>query len=52
VKKRPKEIVLFVLRGKKDTQIVRIETRWSAAPPAKAAPAAPPEKPKAETPAK
>ena len=52
VKKRPKEIVLFVLRGKKDTQIVRIETRWAAAPPAKAAPAAPEEKPKAETPAK
>ncbi|MCX5654673.1 MAG: PDZ domain-containing protein [Planctomycetota bacterium] len=52
VKKRPKEIVLFVLRGKKDTQLVRIETRWSAAPPAKAAPAAPAEKTKAETPAK
>ena len=52
VKKRPKEIVLFVLRGKKDTQIVRIETRWAAAPPAKTAPAAPAEKPKAETPAK
>jgi S1-C subfamily serine protease len=52
VKKRPKEIVLFVLRGKKDTQIVRIETRWAAAPPAKAAPAAPAEKPKAETPEK
>jgi S1-C subfamily serine protease len=42
VKKKPKEIVLFVLRGKKDTQLVRIEPRW-------AAPA--PEKPKAEPPA-
>ena len=28
VKKKPKEIVLFVLRGKKDTQLVRIEPRW------------------------
>jgi len=44
VKKRPKEIVLFVLRGKKDTQLVRIETRW-AAPPGKApAESPPPEK--------
>ena len=51
-KKRPKEIVLFVLRGKKDTQLVRIETRWAAPPPAKAAPPAPAEKPKAEEPAK
>ena len=28
VKKKPNEIVLFVLRGKKDTQLVRIEPRW------------------------
>jgi len=28
VKKKPKEVVLFVLRGKKDTQLVRIEPRW------------------------
>jgi serine protease Do len=40
-RKKPKEIVLFVLRGKKDTQLVRIETRWAAAP----------EKPKTEPPA-
>jgi serine protease Do len=39
IKKKPKEIVLFVLRGKKDTQLVRIETHWDAA-----------EKPKADTP--
>jgi len=26
--KKPKEVVLFVLRGKKDTQLVRIEPRW------------------------
>jgi serine protease Do len=26
--KKPEEIVLFVLRGKKDTQLVRIEPRW------------------------
>jgi S1-C subfamily serine protease len=53
VKKRPKEIVLFVLRGRKDTQIVRIETRWAAPPPAaKTAPEAPAEKPKAEAPEK
>ena len=53
VKKKPKEIVLFVLRGKKDTQIVRIEPRWAAPPPAKAPPAAPPaEEPKADVPAK
>ena len=39
-RKKPKEIVLFVLRGTKDTQLVRIETRWAAAP----------EKPKAEPP--
>ncbi len=38
-KKKPKEIVLFVLRGKKETQLVRIECRWDA-----------PEKPKTETP--
>jgi S1-C subfamily serine protease len=38
--KKPKEVVLFVLRGKKETQLVRIETRWDAA-----------EKPKGETPA-
>jgi serine protease Do len=28
VKKKPEEIVVFVLRGKKDTQLVRIEPRW------------------------
>ena len=28
VAKKPKEIVLFVLRGKKDTQLLRIEPRW------------------------
>ena len=28
VKKKPKEIVLFVLRGKQDTQLLRIEPRW------------------------
>ena len=28
VAKKPKEIVLFVLRGKKDTQLIRIEPRW------------------------
>ena len=28
VKKKPNEIVLFVLRGKADTQLVRIEPRW------------------------
>jgi len=26
--KKPDEVVLFVLRGKKDTQLVRIEPRW------------------------
>jgi len=26
--KKPEEVVLFVLRGKKDTQLVRIEPRW------------------------
>jgi len=31
VAKKPKEIVLFVQRGKKDTQVVRIEPRWDAA---------------------
>ena len=30
---KPKEIVLFVLRGSKDTQLVRIEPRWDAAKP-------------------
>ena len=30
VEKKPKEIVLFVLRGKKDTQIIRLEPRWDA----------------------
>jgi len=39
VKKKPKEIVLFVLRGKKETQLVRIECHWDA-----------PEKPKTEAP--
>jgi serine protease Do len=33
VKKKPKEIVLFVLRGTKETQLVRIEPRWDAAKP-------------------
>lgn len=33
VAKKPKEIVLFVLRGKKDTQVVRLEPRWDAAKP-------------------
>ena len=28
VEKKPKEVVLFVLRGKKDTQLVRIEPHW------------------------
>jgi len=28
VAKKPEEMVLFVLRGKKDTQLVRIEPRW------------------------
>jgi serine protease Do len=28
VEEKPEEIVLFVLRGKKDTQLVRIEPRW------------------------
>jgi len=40
VKKKPKEIVLFVLRGTKETQLVRIEPRWDAAKP----PEKPPEK--------
>jgi len=30
VAQKPKEVVLFVLRGKKDTQLVRIEPRWDA----------------------
>jgi len=48
VAKKPKEIVMFVLRGKKDTQLVRIEPRWDAAekPKAPETPAAP-ETPKA-----
>jgi serine protease Do len=33
VKKKPKEIVLFVLRGTKETQLVRIEPRWEAPKP-------------------
>ena len=37
VGKKPKEIVLFVLRGKTETQLIRIEPRWDA------------EKPKAES---
>lgn len=42
VAKKPKEIVVFVLRGKKDTQIIRIEPRWDAGDkPAPAPPAAP-----------
>jgi len=28
VAKKPKELVLFVLRGKKETQLIRIEPRW------------------------
>ncbi|MBL7140469.1 MAG: PDZ domain-containing protein [Planctomycetes bacterium] len=28
LKKKPAEVVLFVLRGKKDTHVVRIEARW------------------------
>jgi serine protease Do len=54
VKKKPKEIVLFVLRGRKDTQLIRIETRWAAPQPQppQPAPAPPAEKPKAEMPAK
>jgi len=44
VAKKPKEIVVFVLRGKKDTQIIRIEPRWDAGDkPAPAAPAPPTE---------
>ena len=31
IAKKPKEIVLFVLRGKKETQLLRIEPRWDAA---------------------
>jgi len=30
VAKKPKEIVLFVLRGKKETKLLRIEPRWDA----------------------
>ena len=43
IAKKPKEIVLFVLRGKKETQLLRIEPRWDAAatPPADTAPAQP-----------
>jgi S1-C subfamily serine protease len=37
-RKKPKEIVLFVLRGSKDTQLVRIETRWDDAAKSKAGP--------------
>jgi serine protease Do len=36
VKKRPKEIVLFVLRGKNDTHVVRLEPRWGGEKPAAA----------------
>jgi serine protease Do len=32
-KNKPKEIVLFVLRGTKETQLVRIEPRWEAPKP-------------------
>jgi S1-C subfamily serine protease len=32
-KNKPKEIVLFVLRGTKETQLVRLEPRWDAAKP-------------------
>jgi hypothetical protein len=30
IAKKPKEIVLFVLRGKKETKLIRIEPRWDA----------------------
>jgi len=30
IAKKPKEVVLFVLRGKKETKLVRIEPRWDA----------------------
>jgi S1-C subfamily serine protease len=32
-KNKPKEIVLFVLRGTNETQLVRLEPRWDAAKP-------------------
>jgi S1-C subfamily serine protease len=34
VKDKPKEVVLFVLRGKTETQVVRLEPRWDAEKPA------------------
>lgn len=37
-KNKPKEIVLFVLRGTKETQLVRLEPRWDAAKPKTDAP--------------
>ena len=40
MKKKPKELVLFVLRSKNETQLIRIEPRWDAA-----------EKPKTDGPA-
>jgi S1-C subfamily serine protease len=47
IAKKPKELVFFVLRGKKDTKLLRIEPRWdtvaepkSDKTPASAAPAA------------
>jgi len=48
--RKPKEIVLFVLRGKNDTRVVRLEPRWSgeklkAPEPAEKKPEAPPAAP-------
>jgi len=49
VAKKPKEIVLFVLRGKTETQIIRIEPRWEAEKPkTETEPAKTPEKPAEE----
>jgi serine protease Do len=33
IAKKPKEIVLFVLRGTKETQVIRIEPRWDSEKP-------------------
>jgi S1-C subfamily serine protease len=35
IAKKPKELVLFVLRGKKDTKLLRLEPRWDTLPEAK-----------------
>ena len=32
IARKPKELVIFVLRGKKETQLIRIEPRWDAEP--------------------